>query len=149
MRAVIQRVLRASVTVDGEIVGQIGRGLLVLLGIRQDDSEADADWMAGKLVSVRLFENTAGKLDASVADVKGEMLIVSQFTLYADVRKGRRPSFSGAAPAETAAPLYRRVVERVAAQGVPVTGGHFGARMHVALTNDGPVTVVADSPMTT
>ncbi len=146
MRAVVQRVGSASVAVDGEIVCRIGRGLLVLLGIKQGDEASDARWMADKLVSLRLFADAAGKFDQSVLDARGEMLVVSQFTLYADVRKGRRPSFTDAAPPELAEPLYREVIARVGAHGVPVAGGRFGARMHVALVNDGPVTVVVESP---
>ena len=148
MRAVVQRVRDASVGVDGEVVGRIGRGLLIFLGVGQGDEAADADWMAEKLTSLRLFENAAGKLDASVAEIRGEMLIVSQFTLFGDVAKGRRPSFSAAAPAHSAEPLYRRVIDRVGATGVSVAAGRFGARMQVTLTNDGPATLWLDSRAT-
>jgi D-tyrosyl-tRNA(Tyr) deacylase len=144
VRAVVQRVSRAAVSVDGRVVARIGRGLLVLLGVAADDGEAVADWMADKLLGLRIFANDAGKFDRSVADVGGEVLVVSQFTLYADTRKGRRPSFVGAAPPEHAAPLYERVVERIA-RGVPVQPGVFGAHMDVELVNDGPVTVIVDS----
>jgi D-tyrosyl-tRNA(Tyr) deacylase len=145
MRAVIQRVREASVDVDGERISHIGRGLLVLIGISVADGPRQADWLADKLVGLRLFENTAGKFDASVVDVGGAVLLVSQFTLYGDTRKGRRPSFTAAAPAAQAEPLYERVVGAVAARGVPVRTGRFGAHMAVGLVNDGPVTVLLDS----
>ena len=145
MRAVIQRVLEASVDVDGERISHIGRGLLVLMGVALDDGPRQADWMVEKLLSLRLFENAAGKLDASVVEVGGAVLMVSQFTLYADTRKGRRPSFSAAAPADLAQPLYRRMIDAIAARGVPVGAGRFGARMAVRLVNDGPVTILLDS----
>jgi D-tyrosyl-tRNA(Tyr) deacylase len=144
VRAVVQRVARASVSVEGRIVAEIGRGLLVLLGVAADDGEAAADWMADKLLGLRIFANDEGKFDRSVAEVGGEVLVVSQFTLYADTRKGRRPSFTGAAAPEHAAPLYQRVVERIG-RGVPVQPGVFGAHMDVELVNDGPVTVIVDS----
>jgi D-tyrosyl-tRNA(Tyr) deacylase len=146
MRAVVQRVSEASVTVDGEVVARIGRGLLVLLGIAAGDGPEAAEWMAEKLAGLRIFENESGKFDRSVAEVGGAMLIVSQFTLCADTRKGRRPSFAAAAPPERAVPLYERVAARVAALGLPVETGRFGARMQVHLVNDGPVTVVVDGP---
>jgi D-tyrosyl-tRNA(Tyr) deacylase len=145
VRAVVQRVARASVRVDGRVVGNIGRGLLVLLGVAADDREPVADWMADKLLGLRIFENEAGKFDLSVTEIGGEVLVVSQFTLYADTRKGRRPSFAGAAAPEQAEPLYERVMQRMA-RGVPVQRGVFGAHMHVELVNDGPVTVIVDSP---
>jgi D-tyrosyl-tRNA(Tyr) deacylase len=144
MRAVVQRVSRASVAVEGRTVGKIGPGLLVLLGVAAEDSEAEADWMADKLLGLRIFANEAGKFDRSVADIGGEMLVVSQFTLYADTRKGRRPSFTGAAPPAHAIPLYERVLERLG-RGVPVQRGVFGAHMDVELVNDGPVTVIVDT----
>jgi D-tyrosyl-tRNA(Tyr) deacylase len=145
MRAVVQRVCEASVEVAGETVSHIDAGLLVLLGVSTTDGPADADWMADKLVGLRIFGNAAGKFDASVRDVRGAVLVVSQFTLCGDTRKGRRPSFSGAAPGAQAEPLYRRVVEAVAARGIPVGSGRFGAQMRVHLVNDGPVTILLDS----
>jgi D-tyrosyl-tRNA(Tyr) deacylase len=134
------------VSVDGRTSGEIGRGLLVLLGVaRQDDARA-ADWMAEKLVGLRIFEDEAGKFDRSVNDVGGEVLIGSQFTRYADTRKGRRPSFAAAADPALAEPLYRRVIERVRALGIATEHGVFGAHMEVELVNDGPVTVIVESP---
>jgi D-tyrosyl-tRNA(Tyr) deacylase len=144
VRAVVQRVSRASVSVEGRVVARIGAGLLVLLGVAADDGEAGADWMAEKLLGLRIFANDAGKFDRSVAEVGGEVLVVSQFTLYADTRKGRRPSFTGAAAPELAAPLYERVVERIG-RAVRVQPGVFGAHMDVELVNDGPVTIIVDS----
>jgi D-tyrosyl-tRNA(Tyr) deacylase len=145
MRAVIQRVREASVDVDGERVGHIGRGLLVLLGVSVADGPRQADWMVDKLLGLRLFENDQGKFDASVTDVGGAVLVVSQFTLYGDTRKGRRPSFTAAAAGPQAEPLYERVVAAIADRGVPVSAGRFGARMTVSLVNDGPVTLLLDS----
>lgn len=145
MRAVIQRVREASVEVDGEPVSHIGRGLLVLLGVSVDDDTRQADWMADKVLGLRVFENAAGKFDASVVDVAGAVLVVSQFTLFADTRKGRRPSFTQAAPAGQAEPLYEHMVAAIAARGVPVGAGRFGAHMAVSLVNDGPVTILLDS----
>lgn len=132
--------------VDGDIVGRIDRGLVALVGVGTTDRPADADWLADKLVDMRIFGNADGKFDASVQEVGGAVLLVSQFTLYGDTRKGRRPSFSAAAPAPQAEPLYRRVVDAVAARGVPVACGRFGAHMQVHLVNDGPVTILLDSP---
>jgi len=145
MRAVIQRVSEASVGVDGEIISRIGRGLLALIGVSVHDGQRQADWMVDKLLGLRVFENSAGKFDASVLDVGGGVLVVSQFTLYADTRKGRRPSFTEAAPGALAEPLYEQVVSGIAARGVPVGAGRFGARMAVSLVNDGPVTILLDS----
>jgi D-tyrosyl-tRNA(Tyr) deacylase len=145
MRAVIQRVTAASVVVDGAVISRIERGLLALIGVSVADDAADAVWIADRLVGLRIFENAAGKFDASVVDVAGAVLLVSQFTLYADTRKGRRPSFTGAAAGPQAEPLYQRVVDEVAARGVPVGTGRFGARMQVQLINDGPVTILLDS----
>ncbi|HEX6583649.1 MAG TPA: D-aminoacyl-tRNA deacylase [Thermoleophilaceae bacterium] len=139
MRALVQRVSEASVTVAGEEVGRIGPGLLVLLGIRRGDGEASADRIAAKLLSLRVFEDAEGKMNLSVREVGGELLVVSQFTLYGDARKGNRPSFVDAAPPEEAEPLYERVR---AATGA--AGGVFGARMAVALVNDGPVTLLLE-----
>ena len=141
----MQRVSQAAVVVDGETVGRIDRGLVALVGVHTADGPADADWVGDRLVALRIFENAAGKFDSSVADVGGAVLVVSQFTLHADTRKGRRPSFTGAAPGAQAEPLYRRVADRVAAQGVPVATGRFGAHMKVELVNDGPVTILLDS----
>ena len=142
MRAVVQRVARARVTVDGEIVGDIGAGLCVLLGVARADDEAAAERLAGRVARLRIFENTDGRFDRSVLDTDGEALVVSQFTLIADTAKGNRPSFSGAAGPERAEPLYERFCEALAAEGVPVSRGVFGARMQVELVNDGPVTIV-------
>jgi D-tyrosyl-tRNA(Tyr) deacylase len=145
MRAVVQRVSRAAVIVDGDAVSRIAHGLVALVGVSTADAPGDADWMADRLVGLRIFANDAGKFDRSVVDVGGAMLIVSQFTLLGDTRKGRRPSFTDAAPGPQAEPLYRRVVEGVAARGVPVGTGRFGAHMQVELVNDGPVTILLDS----
>jgi D-tyrosyl-tRNA(Tyr) deacylase len=145
MRAVIQRVVSARVTVDDRVVGAIGRGLLVFLGIAADDTEGDAQWLIDKLLELRIFENAVGKFDRSVCDVSGELLVVSQFTLYADTRKGRRPSFTKAARPEQAVPLYEGFVAAARARGVHVATGEFGAHMHVGLINDGPVTITLDS----
>jgi D-tyrosyl-tRNA(Tyr) deacylase len=145
VRAVVQRVASARVTVDGRDVGAIGRGLAVLVGIATGDSRADGDWMLDKVLDLRIFENDAGKFDRSLRDVGGALLLVSQFTLLADTRKGRRPSFTAAARPEDANPLYEYMLTRADAQGVPVAGGAFGAHMQVALVNDGPVTIVLDS----
>jgi len=145
MRAVIQRVTQASVTVGDELVSRIQAGLLVLLGIAAQDSEADADWMLDKLVDMRIFEDEAGRFDRSLRDTGGELLVVSQFTLLADTRKGRRPSFTDAAQPAHAIPLYERFASRARDQGIQTATGRFGARMAVQLVNDGPVTIVLDS----
>jgi D-tyrosyl-tRNA(Tyr) deacylase len=145
MRAAIQRVLEASVDVDGACLSHIDRGLLILLGVTTTDGLAEADWMVDKILALRIFGNAAGKFDASVVDVGGGVLVVSQFTLYADTRKGRRPSFSSAAPPAQAEPLYQRVVDGVAARGLRTGCGRFGAHMLVRLVNDGPVTILLDS----
>ncbi len=144
MRAVVQRVSRAAVAANGEVVGEIGRGLLVLVAAAPGDGDADAEALADKLVGLRIFRDEAGKMNRSVAQVGGSVLVVSQFTLYAEVRRGRRPSFVGAAPPEVAEPLLEAVVQAVAARGVPVAAGRFGAMMEVSLVNDGPVTLVID-----
>ena len=140
MRALVQRVSEASVTVDGEEIARIGRGMVVLLGIRHGDGATEADRLAGKLERLRVFEDDDGRMNLSVRDVDGELLVVSQFTLYADARKGNRPSFVDAAPPEVAEPLYERVRQALGAQG-----GRFGASMEVALVNDGPVTLLLEA----
>lgn len=146
MRVIIQRVISASVTVDRQVCGSIGKGLLVLAGFEADDSESDLDWMAGKLVRMRLFSDEAGVMNRSVQEIGGEILAVSQFTLYASVRKGNRPSWSRAARGEVSGPLFERFVARLSAElGKPVPTGVFGADMQVALVNDGPVTIAVDS----
>lgn len=146
MRALVQRVSQASVTVEGEIVGQIGGGMLVLLGVGKQDSEKEVAWMAEKLVGLRVFEDDAGKMNLSLQDVGGAMLVVSQFTLYGDCKKGKRPSFVNAAPPETANDLYEKFVTTVRAKGIEVATGKFRAHMDVALVNDGPVTLWVESP---
>ena len=145
MRAVVQRVSRASVSVGGETVGAIGAGLLVLLGVSKDDAEADAAYLAGKTAGLRIFEDEGGKMNRSAEDVRAEILIVSQFTLYGDVRRGRRPSFTAAAPPERADALYRRYAQCLRDKGLTVATGQFQAMMDVELTNRGPVTILLDS----
>lgn len=144
MRSVIQRVTRAAVRVDAEVVGEIEAGLLVLLGVATGDTEADADTLAGKIARLRIFENEAGRFDRSLLDMGGAALVVSQFTLIADTAKGNRPSFSGAAPPEEAERLYERFCAARRDLGVTVAQGAFGARMEVELVNEGPVTIVLD-----
>lgn len=146
MRAVIQRVLRASVTVDGAIVGQIERGLLVLLGVHQTDTATQGRWLADKVAGLRIFQDADGKMNVSVQDAGGGILVVSQFTLYGDCQKGRRPSFIDAAQPEIAEPLYEQFANNLRALGIPVATGEFGADMQVELVNDGPVTIIIDSP---
>jgi D-tyrosyl-tRNA(Tyr) deacylase len=148
MRAVIQRVREAAVDVNGEAVSRIDRGLLALIGVWLHDGPRQADWMVDKLLGLRLFDSPEGRFDASVVDTGGAVLVVSQFTLYADTHKGRRPSFSEAAPAVPAEALYERVVATIAARGVEVAAGRFGAHMAVRLVNDGPVTILLDSEAT-
>jgi D-tyrosyl-tRNA(Tyr) deacylase len=145
MRAVVQRVSRASVSVDRSIVGQIGPGLLVLLGVGQDDQPADADYLADKIIGLRIFEDEQEKMNRSVLDVGGAILAVSQFTLYGDVRRGKRPSFDAAARPERARELYEYFVTRVRALGVHCETGMFQAMMDVELVNSGPVTILIDS----
>ncbi len=145
MRAVIQRVTRSRVDVADRVAGAIGRGLLVLLGVAANDVESDADWLLDKLLDLRIFENESGKFDRSLRDIAGELLVVSQFTLFADTRKGRRPSFSAAAAPALAMRLYDHFVARARGQGVTVATGEFGAHMHVELVNDGPVTIILDT----
>jgi D-tyrosyl-tRNA(Tyr) deacylase len=146
MRAVIQRVSEASVSADGECTGQIGRGLVVLLGIAANDTKAEADYLVEKVVGLRIFPDEAGRFDRSIQDVNGSILVVSQFTLYGDCRKGRRPSFSAAAGTDTALPLYEYFVAALKHKQVPVATGRFQAMMAVQLVNDGPVTLIIDSP---
>lgn len=145
MRAVVQRVSRAGVTVDGKTVGEIGRGFLVLLGVVAGDTSADAEYLADKIAGLRVFEDDAGKMNRSLWEVGGACLVVSQFTLAGDCRKGRRPSFAAAAPPETAEPLYLHFCDAVRATGIPVETGRFRTRMAVELVNDGPVTLLLDS----
>ena len=145
MRAVLQRVSSARVRVDGAIVGEIGRGLLVLLGVARADTEADAAAIAARITTLRIFEDDAGKMNRSVTDVQGSVLLVSQFTLLGDCRGGRRPSYIEAATPETANALYEAVVAAVRATGIPVATGTFRAHMAVELVNDGPVTLLIDS----
>ena len=145
MRSIIQRVSEASVTVDGEIVAKIERGFLILLGISHSDKEAEVNYFARKIAGLRLFEDAEGKTNLGLNDVGGAALVVSQFTLYADVRKGRRPSFIDAARPEQAQPLYLRFCELLAAEGITVQRGVFQAHMQIALVNDGPVTLVLDT----
>jgi D-tyrosyl-tRNA(Tyr) deacylase len=146
MRAVIQRVRSAKVEVDGKTIGEIDRGLCILLGIHQEDTTEQVDWMVLKISQLRIFEDEEGKMNRSLLDVGASALVVSQFTLYADCRKGRRPSFVGAAPPEKAIPLYEDFCKRLELEGVPVQTGEFGAKMSVSIENDGPVTIVLDSP---
>jgi D-aminoacyl-tRNA deacylase len=148
MRAVVQRASRAQVQVATEIVGQIGRGLLVLLGVGDSDSEADADYLARKIIALRIFDDDAGKMNLDVRQAGGGILVVSQFTLYGDVSRGNRPSFEHAAPPEQARQLYEYFVERIRAAGVPCETGQFRAMMQVELVNDGPVTILLDSTKT-
>ena len=146
MRAVIQRVLRAKVTVAGEVVGEIGSGWLVLLGVAPADTAKQVEWLAEKVANLRAFNDADGKMNLSVQDVGGSVLVVSQFTLYGDCLKGRRPSFIGAAPPAVAEPLYEAFVTALKMLGVPVATGRFAADMQVELVNDGPVTFVLDTP---
>ena len=145
MRAVIQRVSAACVTVGEDLLGAIGPGLLLFLGVAAADTEVQAEWLLNKLLDLRIFEDENGKFNRSLRESGGELLLVSQFTLLADTRNGRRPSFTGAAPPERAIALYEYVVRRAREQGFAVATGQFGARMKVALVNDGPVTLILDS----
>jgi D-tyrosyl-tRNA(Tyr) deacylase len=145
MRAVVQRVRRAAVAIEGENVAAIERGLLVLLGVATTDTPADVQWLADKTANLRIFNDAAGKMNVSVAEVGGSLLVVSQFTLHGDCRKGRRPSFLAAAPPEIAVPLYEAFVNALRAVGLPVQTGRFGAMMQVELVNDGPVTLILDT----
>lgn len=145
MRSVIQRVSRAKVTVDGEITGEIGKGILALLGVSRDDSEKEAVYLLEKILNLRIFEDAAGKMNLSLLDIKGELLVVSQFTLYGDARKGRRPSYIEAALPEKAESLYNFFAAAAAEQIAKVETGRFQAMMDVELVNDGPVTILLDS----
>ncbi|MEW5927835.1 MAG: D-aminoacyl-tRNA deacylase [Gemmatimonadota bacterium] len=144
MRVVLQRVTRARVTVEGRVTGEIGRGLLLLAGFTEGDTDETLRWMADKVLGLRVFTDAEGKMNLSVEEVDGAVLVVSQFTLYGDARKGRRPSFVDAARPEVAVPLYERFVEMLRAAGRPVQTGVFGAMMQVELVNDGPVTLVLE-----
>ena len=145
MRAVVQRVSRAAVVIDGATVGKIDAGLVVLLGVTHNDTPGNAKWLAEKIVGLRIFNDADGKMNRDLADVGGAMLIVSQFTLYGDSKKGKRPSFIDAAPPPIAIPLYEAFINGVKALGIPVATGQFGADMKVELVNDGPVTLIVDS----
>ena len=144
MRAVVQRVTRAGVTVDGEVVGAIDHGLLLLLGIGEGDTEKEARWLAHKTANLRIFSDTEGKMNLSVQDVGGSVLVVSQFTLHGDIRRGFRPSFAHAAPPGVAEPLVEFFCDVLRSEGVPVADGLFGAHMVVELVNDGPVTIILE-----
>lgn len=148
MRSVVQRVSRAAVRVDGETVGQIGKGFLVFLGVGTEDSSQDLDWMVDKIIALRVFKDEEGKMNRSILEEKGEILLVSQFTLYGDCRKGRRPSFSAAAPPQKAKALYDEAAAKIAARGISVATGIFQADMKIDLVNDGPVTLLLDSEKT-
>lgn len=145
MRLVIQRVSEAWVTIDGVVNGKIGRGLLVLIGVSVDDGEEDVSWLVQKLVNLRIFSDDDGKMNCSLTDVSGELLLISQFTLYASTKKGNRPGFTGSARPKIAIPLYESFIEQCRELGVKVETGVFGADMQVGLTNDGPVTIFIDS----
>lgn len=146
MKAVVQRVTESQVSVEGEVVGAIDTGLMVLLGVGREDTPAHVDWLADKLVNLRIFEDAGGRMNRSLSDVGGQMLVVSQFTLLGDCRKGRRPSFVAAAPPDTANQLYEAFVARVAQNGIQVQTGRFRTTMQVSLTNDGPVTLIVETP---
>lgn len=144
MRVLLQRVRRGAVTVAGEEIAEIGRGVVLLVGVTHGDTPAEAEWLAKKVAELRIFENEAGRFDRSLLDVGGSTLVVSQFTLYADTRKGRRPSFTRAAPPEMAEPLVEHFARALAELGVPVQTGRFGAHMLVSIENDGPVTILLE-----
>jgi len=148
MRAVVQRVSRAQVMVNGEVTGRINRGLVVLLAVGSADTESDADYLADKVVGLRIFEDENGKMNLAVSDIRGGILIVSQFTLYGDVRRGKRPSFDAAAPPQRARELYEYFVERIRATGLTCEAGRFQETMQVELVNDGPATILLDSAKT-
>jgi D-tyrosyl-tRNA(Tyr) deacylase len=148
MRVLVQRVARAAVRVEGTMVASIGPGALLLVAFKRGDSDIDLTWMAEKVANLRIFEDEAGKLNRSLLEVGGQALVVSQFTLYGDARKGRRPSFDASAPAELARPLFQKFVDILGSRGVPTAVGRFQAVMQVELVNDGPVTIMLDSPGT-
>lgn len=148
MRAVIQRVKHASVDVNGIKTGTISKGIVIFLGIHRSDGRQEITWMADKIINLRIFPDPDGKMNISLADINAEMLIVSQFTLYGDCRKGRRPGYSGAAPPEIAEPIYNRFVDEVRKKGIKAATGRFQAMMDVTLINDGPVTLLLDSEKT-
>ena len=145
MRTLVQRVSRGSVAVDDKVIGRIGRGLVVLVGVKNNDSEADAEYVANKIINMRIFKDEKGKFNLSALDVGAELLVISQFTLYADTRRGRRPGFTDAARPEISVPLYERVVTLLRQSGLKVETGEFGAHMVVEIINDGPVTIMLDS----
>ena len=145
MKALLQRVLKASVTVNGEVAGEIGQGLVVLLGVATNDTEKDADYLVNKIINLRIFTDAADKFNLSVLDIKGEILLISQFTLLADARHGRRPGFTDAAPPELAERLYNYVVEQTGTCGIKVATGRFQQHMEVEIHNSGPVTIMLDS----
>ena len=146
MRALVQRVKKGSVTIDGKLNGAINQGLVILLGVTHTDTEKDADFVADKCVDLRIFEDENGKMNKSLEDVKGSILLISQFTLYATTRKGRRPSFDAAARPEHAEPLYEYFIQRLRSRGITVETGIFGAEMQVEIHNDGPVTMMVEYP---
>jgi D-tyrosyl-tRNA(Tyr) deacylase len=148
MRAVVQRVSRAQVTVNDEVTGRISRGIVVLVAVGNEDAHSDADYLAEKVVGLRIFEDENGKMNLAVSEIRGEVLIVSQFTLYGDVRRGKRPSFDDAAPPQRARELYEYFVERIRATGLACETGRFQKTMQLELVNDGPVTVLLDSAKT-
>jgi len=145
MRAVVQRTLQSRVSVDNEVIAAIGQGVTVLLGVGQEDTEEDVSYLAEKIVNLRIFSDNSGKMNLSLLDIKGELLVVSQFTLFGDCRKGRRPSFDGAAPPKSALKLYEAFIERCKQFGIVVATGKFQAEMTVTLDNHGPVTILLDS----
>ena len=145
MRAVLQRVSKASVTVDDRVTGEIEQGLVILLGIRSGDTDADAKYLADKCINMRIFSDSDGKFNLSARDMNGDILVVSQFTLYGDTRKGRRPNFTDAAPPDVSKPLYERFISHLKASGLKVASGVFGAMMLVEIHNDGPVTIIVES----
>ena len=147
MKALVQRVSKARVSVDGSVKGKIGKGLLVFASFRGDDAPKELDWMVEKLTGLRIFPDDKGIMNRSVKDISGEILVVSQFTLHADTRKGKRPSYNRAADPETANILYRLFIQKVKERNIPVSEGVFGAHMDVELINDGPVTIPVDSPL--
>ena len=145
MRGVVQRVKRAGVSADNRITGEIGKGILLLLGVEEDDEEKDLEYMVDKVPNLRIFEDEHGKMNKSLTDESGELLVVSQFTLFGDARKGRRPSFIRAAAADKAVPMYESFINKMREKGITVQCGEFGASMQVELINDGPVTILLDS----